>query len=156
MAQKWKDKDSARTMTNKYNEVVDELNEVTQISKSFDSKIEDRLTSAESDFDAETGAPSPTSSLIRVKGTIPAHPYEQIIEENSFIHGKYAAIGGSILFEDGSTRVIDNTFEIYTKPDGLYIKTSSWREYQGSEIVVLLVEIPDIDDEENEEVDDDE
>ena len=126
MAQKWRDKDSARTMTNKFNEVVDEVNEVSQIAQSFDRKVSEKLTSAESDFD--TDMPTPTSSLVRVKGTIPSHPYECKIEDDSIVCGKYAVISGSIVFSDGTTKMVDNTFELYTKEDGIYMKTSSWRE----------------------------
>lgn len=66
MAEKWKIQDSARTMTNKFNKVVEELNTHDSNIEENQKRIDDKITSEKTNIIIES--PS-TDDLNKLLGT---------------------------------------------------------------------------------------
>ena len=66
MAEKWKIQDSARTMTNKFNKVVEELNTHDSNIEENQKRIDDKITSEKTNIVIES--PS-TDDLNKLLGT---------------------------------------------------------------------------------------
>lgn len=70
MAEKWKTQDSARTMTLKYNSVVDELNNqqktIEKQNKDTNDRIDNRITSESINVKIESPSTADLNSLLGV------------------------------------------------------------------------------------------
>lgn len=73
MAEKWRIQDSARTMTNKFNNMVDELNthskNTEEKQKKTDESLSHRLTSESINVEIESPSTADLNALLGVKET---------------------------------------------------------------------------------------
>lgn len=73
MAEKWRIQDSARTMTNKFNNMVDELNthskNTEEKQKKTDESLSHRLTSESINVEIESPSIADLNALLGVKET---------------------------------------------------------------------------------------
>lgn len=63
MAQKWQNQDSARTMTNKYNKTVEEVNELKQQSSQSNSEQEKTLQEIRKELDSKVNSETAKTDL---------------------------------------------------------------------------------------------
>lgn len=126
-------------MTNKFNEVVDELNKTSRTAGSFEDDIATRLTSEEADMSGDM--PAPTNTLIRLSCTVPHHPYDELVVEDSNLFEKYAIVGGSVHLEDKTIHILSG-IEFSIQEDGLHITCPDWETYGDHKCTVILMTIP--------------
>lgn len=143
MAKKWTNGDSARTMTNKYNQAVDDITKLESDTLGLNRELEERITSEEADF--SSGVPSPVSSILRLSVVAPNNPYDNLVLSDPDLLGNYAIVGGSCKLSDTETKFLPaDGIELSILADGIHIKCSEYLTYQGKTIYLMLIAITDI------------
>lgn len=143
MAKKWTNGDSARTMTNKYNQAVDDITKLESDTLGMNVELSNKISSEEADF--SSGVPSPVSSILRLSVVVPNNPYDNLVLNDASLFGNYAIVGGSCQISTSETKFLPaDGIDISILADGIHITCSEYLTYQGKTIYLMLIAITDM------------